>query len=433
MSNPFDNKIKESLDKFEMPYDANAWAEFEKQLPQGGGAATSGTQFSWKAAALVAVLAVSVATIWYLNADKEVATSDSVVTEQVEVTQEQPFVIEENAVEVSEPAVLAEKSTTVSNSEKPRIAGSKAVGEEENETTIETKTTNLENAENAVNSHVPNPENKTTPTTEKTTPVKGDAKPLVARFNISSLNTCVGQEVSFLNESSDLKAKMFWDFGDGTVSNELNPSHLFMTSGNYEVTLRAERDSRSADRMISVTVNPAPRADIEASLVKEGYEAIPFYRFETVLKPNETAFWSFTDGSNAQTAVTNHLFRNAGKPEATLTVKNSFGCSVSDKWNSENRKAFQLLAPTGFSPDGNGNNEVFIPSALPEMGVPFEMVILDQKGQEVYRTSNTSEPWNGKLQNNGNKLDAGIYVWTVVLKEEIARKKTFTGTIKLLR
>jgi hypothetical protein len=74
-----------------------------------------------------------------------------------------------------------------------------------------------------------------------------------------------------------------------------------------------------------------------------------------------------------------------------------------------------------------------MPGALADMGVSFGMVILDQKGQEVFRTSSSSEPWNGKANNNGRKLDAGIYVWTVVLKKEIVTKKTFSGTITLLR
>ena len=54
MSNSFDDKIKESLENFEMPYDANSWTEFEKPLPQGGCSAISSSQFGWKASALVA-------------------------------------------------------------------------------------------------------------------------------------------------------------------------------------------------------------------------------------------------------------------------------------------------------------------------------------------------------------------------------------------
>ncbi|MFT7101800.1 MAG: gliding motility-associated-like protein [Bacteroidia bacterium] len=433
MSNPFNDKIKESLENFEMPYDANAWAEFEKQLPQSGGAATGGSQLGWKAVALVAALATSVATIWYLNSDKEGVISDSAVVEQVETTQEQSPSVEENRSELSEPIVLEKNSTKVSVSEKQQIANSETTIDNEVQSAIDNKTVGSEEMAKAADSEIQNLDKKTLPPADKPAHKKANVQPLIASFIPSSIKVCVGDGVRFINESSDLKAKMAWDFGDGGSSDELNPSHSFMASGNYEVTLRTERDSKSADRMVNVTVNPTPVTDIDATLVKEGYEAIPFYRFETVLKPNEAAFWSFTDGSKAQTAVVNHLFRNAGKSEATLTVKNSFGCSVSDTWKTENRKPFDFFAPTGFSPDGDGNNDAFMPGALADMGVSFGMVILDQKGQEVFRTSSSSEPWNGKANNNGRKLDAGIYVWTVVLKKEIVTKKTFSGTITLLR
>lgn len=431
MNNPFDNKINEALNNFEMPYDATAWAEFEKQLPQSGGAATSGNQFGWKAAALVAVLATSVATIWYLNSDKEVDRSDSVVVEQVEETQQRSLSVEERTSELTVPAVVAEESKETSGSEKTQIADSKIIVKNSTGSKTEPRNTDSENIVKADNSDVQEHAKKTPPA-EKPTPLKEEAEPLKASFIASSLKVCVGEEVSFINESSDLKAKMAWDFGDGTASNKLNPSHLFVAAGNYEVILRTERDSRSADRTVNVTVSPVPVADINASLVKEGYEAIPYYRFETVLQPNQTAQWSFTDGSTATGETAKHLFREAGKSNVTLTVKNTFGCVSTHTWQVENREAFHLLAPTGFSPDGDGNNEVFMPGALPDMNVNFEMTIHDQKGQEVFRTANPTEAWNGKLQNHGNKLDAGVYVWTVVLKDEIVHKKTFTGTIRLL-
>ena len=74
-----------------------------------------------------------------------------------------------------------------------------------------------------------------------------------------------------------------------------------------------------------------------------------------------------------------------------------------------------------------------MPAALPVMNVRFQMVIRDQTGQIVYETSNANEPWNGRLHNNGRPLDAGIYVWTVIIKDDIINKKDFNGTITLKR
>jgi PKD repeat protein len=431
MSNPFNDKIKESLENFEMPYDANAWAEFEKQLPQSGGAATGGSQLGWKAVALVAVLATSVATIWYLNSNKEVANSESVVVEQVEATQEQSPMIEENGSELSEPIILNEESNKISPSEKPQIADSKTIAEHEADANTEAKSANSENAIEGANSETQKTEKKTTPPVEKQTPKKVDAKPLVASFIASTINACVGEEVGFINESSDMKANMAWDFGDGTSSEQLNPTHTFVIAGNYSVALKTKKGSKVADKTVTILVNQSPTTTLETSQKLEGYDAIPFYHFQTVLQPNETATWKFSDGSIVNGSAATHLFRK-GKSQVELLVRNNFGCTQSETWKTDSRQK-DLLSYDAFSPDDNETNEGFMPKALPEMGVAFEMMIADSKGQEVYRTSNSSEPWNGKMKNNGYKLDAGVYVWTVVLKEEIVTNKTFTGTITLLR
>lgn len=54
MSNKFDDKIKEALENFEMPYDAGAWAQLEQQLPASSPPPAS-NRF-WKIAAAIAVI-----------------------------------------------------------------------------------------------------------------------------------------------------------------------------------------------------------------------------------------------------------------------------------------------------------------------------------------------------------------------------------------
>ena len=434
MSKSFDDKIKESLENFEMPYDANAWAQLETQLPQGGSASTGGNQLGWKAAALVAVLTTTVATIWYLNSNKNEIESESVVVEQVEATQEQSFGVEPISSEPSARAVFTEESNNLPSSEKNQTADSKEIAQATSNLKPDSKETHSENVEKPTSSDVQNSEKKATPPAEKTAGAKADDRPLTANFIPTLEKVCVGEDVSFINQSSDPKAKMVWDFGDGTHSSEFEPSHTFVLPGNYAVTLKASNGSKTSDLTINVNVNPVPNSTIDASQKLVGYDAIPFYHFETMIQPNETAVWKFSDGSISTGTSSDHLFRDAGKASAKLTVTNTSGCQQSDSWELQLRKSFDdLFAPTGFSPNGDGDNDFFIPVALQDMGVSFEMVIMDLKGQEVYRTSSANEPWNGKLQNNGAKLDAGTYAWTVVLKEEIVSKKTFGGTITLLR
>lgn len=57
----------------------------------------------------------------------------------------------------------------------------------------------------------------------------------------------VGQEVRFTNSSDDA-SKFEWDFGDGYISNEENPIHIYTGTGKVEVTLTAISKSGLSDK-----------------------------------------------------------------------------------------------------------------------------------------------------------------------------------------
>lgn len=434
MDNSFDKKIKDSLENFEMPYDANAWAALDKKLPQTGAAPAATSSWAWKLGAFIAVVGTIATTAWYTNSINQNQSTELPKVEPTEFVNSSPQISSTELA--SESQAVEGKQANASETNQPKqnqqteAAPAKEHSQPQPVASALPTTTQPEEPETKAlaNEQPPAPENLSinTPSAPK------DAR-LNVQFSASALEVCVGQTVSFTNQTNLLDANMKWNFGDGTASDDLHPVHAFMVPGLYTVLLQATHDEKSAEQLTQVRVNPSPTVILEAVQKLDGYDAIPFYAFETILQPNHKATWAFSDGGVYQGASTDYLFRNAGTSTVTLTVENNFGCRNTEQWRVENRENFDLLAPTGFTPDGNLNNETFIPKALPLMNVPFEMVILNQKGQEVYRTANASEPWNGRLHNRGTKLDAGVYVWTVVLKSEIAFKKTFSGTITLQR
>lgn len=424
MSNPFDDKIKEALENFEMPYDAGAWAQLEQQLPpQTPPAGTSGSGLGWKLAALFVVVAGVATTVWLTSPEKEEFGQEQ--SDEIELIKESQPEIELQGDNSEEVVVATEETTDELVVEKKLDSGNSTVEKnQEQSTQVPSK-----EAETAVENEIAIEPNEPEVMEDKTIV----ESLLDVKFLASSIVACAGDDVNFINESSNLNAKMNWDFGDGSSSSEVNPTHSFVLPGTYTVTLVGSEELKQDDHSVTVVINPTPTPAFTSERKLAGYEAIPLYTFATAVQPSQTAVWTFTDGTRLNGNEATHLFRNKGEQSAQLTVTNSFGCSntLTREFNPDE---FNLLAPSGFSPNADGLNETFIPEALPVMGIDFEMTITNPRtGEVVYRTENASAPWNGNLNNNGPKLEAGVYVWTVVLKENVSKNRVFNDKIHLTR
>jgi peptidyl-prolyl cis-trans isomerase B (cyclophilin B) len=76
------------------------------------------------------------------------------------------------------------------------------------------------------------------------------AKP-IAKFTADQQTTKVPGKVSFSNMSE--KAESYtWDFGDGNISTDPNPSHKYYLSGKYSVKLIAEKDGKKDEYFVDL-------------------------------------------------------------------------------------------------------------------------------------------------------------------------------------
>jgi parallel beta-helix repeat protein len=68
---------------------------------------------------------------------------------------------------------------------------------------------------------------------------------LTCNFSVNPTTIYSGQLINFTDNSTDIGGIIityFWDFGDGTTSNAINPTHLYNTPGNYLVNHRVTDD-----------------------------------------------------------------------------------------------------------------------------------------------------------------------------------------------
>jgi PKD repeat protein len=112
-----------------------------------------------------------------------------------------------------------------------------------------------------------------------------------AYFSANTNEPAVGEEVVFNNESTNA-VDFEWDFGDGYISNDNSPGHIYNVPGTYEVILKAiSKSGLESKATLTLTVMIPTLLEIE---VREYYDDYAVPDASVILYPS-LADW------NAQT------------------------------------------------------------------------------------------------------------------------------------
>jgi gliding motility-associated-like protein len=128
------------------------------------------------------------------------------------------------------------------------------------------------------------------------------------------------------------------------------------------------------------------------------------------------------------------LFTRADIPKTqsyVLFAQNDFGCVNRDTILITIEKRTFLMLPTGFSPNGDGVNDVFRIVRYLNILRLKDFSVFNRWGEQVFTTTDINEGWDGNYKNLPQEL--GVYVWQVVAEtkdsEEVVRK----GNVTLVR
>jgi len=157
--------------------------------------------------------------------------------------------------------------------------------------------------------------------------------PPVAAFTGSPTTVAPGQSVQFTDQSTNNPTSWSWNFGDGNTSTTRNPSHTYVSSGSYVVSLTVTNNygSDTETRTGYITVGNLPVAAFTGSptTVAPGQSV----QFTDQSTNNPTSWsWNFGDGSTANTSRNpTHTYNSPGNYTVTLTVTNSYGSDAETK------------------------------------------------------------------------------------------------------
>lgn len=237
-------------------------------------------------------------------------------------------------------------------------------------------------------------------------------------INYSPDHGCMPLDVTLQTQYTPDFATLHWTVdGDYGYSEEsADPMvHLSLPdSGYYNVKLVVESAPGCADSTLlthAVHVSGFPEADFTFSPAEPGNgEEITFTNTST--GGNISSYvWNFGDGHSSFLENPTHAYhlQESDIKTVVLTVTNTDGCTDDVVYTIPVEDNFAIFIPSGFSPNTDGVNEVFLPSTKDVAN--YRLEIYSRNGEMIFFSTDPMEGWDGTFK--GKPVPQGVYIYKV--------------------
>ena len=274
-----------------------------------------------------------------------------------------------------------------------------------------------------------------------------------AFLNAIDSSGCAPFTASFLL-NTDIGVSFDYDFQcDGVVDysgTSTTPTHTYTDPGVYDLCVTVSSASGCATQITSsaiVEVYPVPVAGFSAD-PWTATEIDPYIEFFDESFGASVYTWDFGDGEiisglvNDIIASTNtigtlgqpvHFFNASGEYEVTQTVTNQYGCVDEITYTVVVNPEQTIYVPNSFSPNGDGQNDFFIPIGLGLDSENFVMYIFNRWGEQIYETHSINQPWDGTVKGRAGIAQEDVYVWLVQAMNIDGSVVSLKGHVTLLK
>ena len=163
-------------------------------------------------------------------------------------------------------------------------------------------------------------------------------EPPEAEFEFS----CLVLSCTFSDRSRDDDGSVVawrWEFDDGAISTERNPSHTFAAPGRYDVRLRVTDDDGATDTRTRAVEVQAPASNKPPSAEFEVHCSGLTCSFIDKSKDDDgfivSWHWIFGDGATSTERNPVHTYAARGDYDVILTVTDNFGAAKSKTHRAE--------------------------------------------------------------------------------------------------
>ncbi|MGX5820431.1 DUF7948 domain-containing protein [Chitinophaga lutea] len=254
------------------------------------------------------------------------------------------------------------------------------------------------------------------------------AENVVASFVMPD-SACAPFTITFDNTSKGGES-FTWDFGDGTTSTDIYPTHTFTQPGRYPVRLSAfdsNACNQQHDTIDYIVILPPPVAAFSFQPNK------PVENTPHVFTNESTGaihyWWDFGDGNTSTEVNPTYQYFKTGVYEVCLIATTEFGCSDTTCQTVSAIVNPLYDVPTAFSPNGDGVNDKW---EIKGFGiVRYDMKVFNRWGQMVFRSNDQKLGWDGRFNGVMQSMDAYAFVLNIEFSD--GNKVQKTGNVTLLR
>ncbi len=225
---------------------------------------------------------------------------------------------------------------------------------------------------------------------------------------------CFGDSVQLKTDATGLNH--VWSTGATTDSIRVKKGGLYwvkVSSGNCKAT-----DS------INITAHPPILIELGNGYTVCEHDTANFIRLDAG-KGYHHYKWTPT-GDTTQWVIV----KQAG--DYYVVVEDYRGCKGDDGANVARLCGFDFYLPNAFTPNGDGINDVFLPTALDILN--FEFDIYTTWGEKVFASNNQQQGWDGTYK--GKNCPQGIYLYKIRFKgysNKLLKVFNYKGNVSLLR
>jgi gliding motility-associated-like protein len=226
-------------------------------------------------------------------------------------------------------------------------------------------------------------------------------------------------------------AGYLWNFGDGGISTDTFPTHIYEQSGTFDVTLTVVSSfgcQSSVSKPNIITVHPMPTAEFTADPMVTDLD-MPVVNFYNQSMGYQTYRWIFGDGTTTTTELNpTHTFRDTGTYTTMLITVNNYGCTDTVMSTIEVRLKSTLFVANCFTPNGDGNNDLFRPYYTNMEDI--QVWVFDRWGKLLTNWKGLEGVWDGYYQ--GQKCQSDTYVYKIIGKGLDGKYSEWVGHVSIV-